>query len=194
MKNHETKIRKNKFAQACLDNNINDIFEEIRKMRNKTSQVSKVIDGKCNTDDIAEHFKQIYDQIYNSQNDSAEITNVKIANSRDISARDLQFVNKITPNAVKRKILNFHNGKNDSHYKCRSDALKHGVDILATPLSDLIKSIIIHGYIPPVFLFCSLIPIIKDNTASKLSSSNYRLIAITSLLLKLVDHMILDIC
>ena len=194
VKNHETKIRKNKFAQACLDNNINDIFEEIRKMRNKTSQVSKVIDGKCNTDDIAEHFKQIYDQIYNSQNDSAEMTNVKITNSHDISARDLQFVNKITPNAVKRKILNFHNGKNDSHYKWRSDALKHGVDILANPLSDLIKSIIIHGYIPPVFLFCSLIPIIKDNTASKLSSSNYRLIAITSLLLKLIDHMILEIC
>ena len=194
VRNHEAKIRKTKFAQACINNDVNDIFDEIRKMRTDSTQHSKIIDGKCTSEEISEHFKEIYHQIYNSQNDEEEVAKFTEENSANISAVDLQFVNKITPSSIKRKILQFHSGKNDSHYEWRSDALKHGVDILATPLADLIKAIIIHGYIPPIFLLCSLIPIVKDNTASKLSSSNYRLIAITSLLLKLVDHIILDLC
>ena len=102
-------------------------------------------------------------------------------------------MNKITPSIVKNKIVKFHNGKNDCHYEWRSDALKHGVNTLAAPFADIIKAMIIHGHIPPMFLFCSLIPIVKDNKASKLSSDNYRLIAISSLLLKILDHIILDL-
>ena len=104
-------------------------------------------------------------------------------------------MNKINPARVKKNIIKFHNGKNDSFYDWRSDAMKHGVDILAQPLSDILRSMIIHGYIPVMFLVCSLNPIIKDNKASKLDldSSNYRLIAITSLLLKIFDHTVLDL-
>ena len=101
-------------------------------------------------------------------------------------------MNKITPAMVQRSIKKFHNGKNDSYYEWRSDALKHADELVATPLADLLKSMIVHGHIPHMFLLCSLIPIIKDNKASKMSSSNYRLIAITSLMLKILDHVVMN--
>ena len=193
VKNQEKLLRKNKFLLSCLNNNINDIFTEIRNMRNNGNKSAKMIDGKTNSADIAGHFKSLYDDIYNTHNDKVELNQFSDENSLKINESQLKFVDKITPAAVKKYILKFHNGKNDSNFKWRSDAMKHGVDILCEPLSDLLKSMIIHGYIPSLFLLSYLIPIIKDNRASKMNSSNYRLIAISSLLLKIVDHIILDL-
>ena len=44
-----------------------------------------------------------------------------------------------------------------------------------------------------MLLLCALIPIVKDNVKSKLESSNYRLIAISSLVLKLFDLVFLEL-
>ena len=103
-------------------------------------------------------------------------------------------MNTITPDLIKRLILKLSNNKNDSCYDWKSDALKVGADALVTPLCDLLRSMLIHGFIPDILLVCQLIPIVKNNKESKLSSSNYRLIAITSLILKLFDHLVLELC
>ena len=57
----------------------------------------------------------------------------------------------------------------------------------------MLKSFIIHGHIPKTFLAISLIPIVKDSNSSRLTSTNYRLIAISSLMLKLFDHVFIEI-
>ena len=94
-------------------------------------------------------------------------------------------IDKITPDLVKGTILKLKNHKNDAVYDWRSDALKVGADSLADPICDLLRALLIHGHVPKIFLMCSLVPIVKDNNESKLTSSNYRLIAISSLILKL---------
>ena len=73
----------------------------------------------------------------------------------------------------------------------KSNALKLGVESLADPICDLLRSLIIHGHIPQIFLLCSLVPIVKNMNESKLSSSNYRLIAISALILKIFDHILI---
>ena len=83
--------------------------------------------------------------------------------------------------------------KNDELYSFKSNAIKHCKDIIATPISRLFKSFVTHGHCTNVLLFCALVPIIKDNTKSKIQSSNYRLIAISSLILKLFDLVFLEI-
>lgn len=79
-------------------------------------------------------------------------------------------------------------------FQFKSDALKVGSDSLCVPICELIKSFIVHGYIPDIFLVCTLIPIIKNKKASSLTSDNYRLIASTSLILKLFDGVLLELC
>ena len=79
-------------------------------------------------------------------------------------------------------------------FQFKSDAFKEGTDSLSGPLAELIKSFIIHGYIPDIFLVCTLIPIIKNKRASSLTSDNYRLIASTSLILKTFDGVLLELC
>ena len=90
-------------------------------------------------------------------------------------------------------INSLHSDKNDAKYDFKSNALKVGVDILSEPFCDVLKSYLIHGHIPYIYLACSLIPIVKNARESKLSSKNYRLIAITSLFLKLFDSVLLNL-
>ena len=95
---------------------------------------------------------------------------------------------------MKDVIKKLSNDKNDPLYNFKSNAFKTGMDSLCVPLCDLLKGFIIHGHIPDIFLICTLIPIIKDSRASSMSSYNYRLIAITSLILKLFDGVLLALC
>ena len=50
-----------------------------------------------------------------------------------------------------------------------------------------------YGHFTERFLFSSLVPIVKDNRKSKSDTSNYRLIAVSSILLKLIDLLILEL-
>ena len=193
VKNLELSMRKNKFLDACLNNKVNDILQEIKTLRSPSTKSANVIDGQTNSDDIANHFKNIYKDIYNTHHDRNDLESFIEENNNKISQSDIDVLDKMTPDMVKNIIQNFSNNKNDPVFDWKSNALKEGVDSLAEPLCDLLRSLIIHGHIPQVFLVCSLVPIVKNANESKLSSSNYRLIAITALILKIFDHILINI-
>lgn len=88
-------------------------------------------------------------------------------------------------------ILKLGSGKNDESYDWGTDALKIGVNIIAPHFKCLFKAFLIHGHISQLFLCCALLPIVKNAKNSKFASENYRLIAISSLILKLLDYIIL---
>ena len=54
-------------------------------------------------------------------------------------------------------------------------------------LSLIIQSFLIHGHLTLLLLLATLVPIIKDKLGSINVSKNYRSIAISSILLKLID-------
>ena len=58
-------------------------------------------------------------------------------------------------------------------------------------LSTIFKCYLIHGHVTRYLLLATLVPIIKDKLGSISSSKNYRSIAISSLLLKMFDWIII---
>ena len=54
-------------------------------------------------------------------------------------------------------------------------------------LSTIIQSFLIHGHITNILMLATLVPIIKDKLGSINVSKNYRSIAISSIVLKLID-------
>ena len=90
-------------------------------------------------------------------------------------------------------INNMKSGENDVNYDWRSDALKYGHSVLAPHVATLLKMFLTHGHVTEVFLKCALIPIVKDNNSSISKSSNYRAIAISSIIMKLLDNVILEL-
>jgi hypothetical protein len=69
--------------------------------------------------------------------------------------------------------------------------VKHSPDLLFEKLSTAFKCYLIHGHIAVFLLLATLFPIIKDKLGRIDLSRNYRSIALSSLVLKLLDWIIL---
>ena len=92
VKNHEKEIRKNKFLNACLDGKVSDILKDIKISRNKNNKSSGVIDGFTNNTDIADNFKNIYSNIYNTHNDYEDLSQFSVDNNAKIGQSDIDIV------------------------------------------------------------------------------------------------------
>ena len=193
IKKCETEIRRSNFLSDCLDGKIQNILKEVTKLRGSSPSPANNVDGNDNPSDISRHFKNLYQKIFNVHNDAEEVKVLLDEINASVKQSDTKVVDEITPELVKKVIQNMLSDKNDPMFEFKSNAFKVGIDALATPLCDLIQAFIIHGHIPDIFLVCSLIPIIKNSRASSMSSENYRLIAITSLLLKLFDGILISL-
>ena len=82
-------------------------------------------------------------------------------------------------------------GKSDPVYSYSSDCFKHGPDNLYEQLSIILQSFAIHGHVSQPLLLSTLIPLVKDKLGNINSSKNYRSVAISSLVIKLIDWVIL---
>ena len=72
-----------------------------------------------------------------------------------------------------------------------SDFLKEGPDILIFHLEKMLKCSLVHGHVSEILLLATLVPLVKDKLGDLCSSKNYRSIAISSLVLKLLDWIII---
>ena len=83
---------------------------------------------------------------------------------------------------MKEAIHNPKDSESDPTYNFSSDCLKNGPDNLFSLLSSVIKAFLVHGKVTLFLLLDTLVPIIKDKLGSINESTNYRSIALTSLI------------
>ena len=146
-------------------------------MRKAPEYVPCSIDGEQNY--VPGHFSRIYSKLYNSAGDRIELDELKDIIENKITTSNISDVNKVTPSIVKEATKNLKNGKSDPVFDFDSDCLKNAPDELFMHLSTLIK------------ILATLVPIIKDKLGDSCSSTNYRSIATSSLVLKILDWVIL---
>ena len=186
-KSEET-IKKNKLLDACL-NGDGDLFEQIKLHRKSGQVVSTTMDGIDN--DIPGHFKNIYSNLYNTHDDAEKMNVLENDTQNKVNESHLSDVKKVTPAIVKEAAKHLNNSKSDPIYSFSSDCIKNGPDSLYTHLSAALQSFLVHGHVTLFLLLATLVPIIKDKLGSISSSKNYRSIAMSSLILKLLDWVIL---
>ena len=181
-------IRKNKLLDACLNGNGN-LFKEIKSMRQTKQIVATSIDGE--TANVPNHFKNIYSKLFNSVDDVENMAKVSHEITNRVSQNDIDDILKVTPEVVKQAAARLKPGKSDPVYSFSSDCVKVDSDRLAELLSIIFQSYLVHGHVTRFLLLATLVPIIKDKLGSINSSKNYRSIAISSLVLKLIDWVII---
>ena len=170
-----------------------EIFDEIKKScKVKKSDLTSVVDDVHGAQNISNHFKNIYEELYNEQGniDEEMVAEVKsdIANNIDQSK---DYIQLLDADLVKAAIKKLKNDKCDVSGNFTSDCLKAAPDIFLSKLAELFKSFLTHGYISHDLLVCALSPIVKDPNGDISSSKNYRGIAISSLILKVFDNCLL---
>ena len=188
----QNKHRKENFLSHIIENKVNNIFTELRKMRNGVTPKTSVVDGSTGEKNISETFKNIYEGVYNvDRGDKIRCAEFLDNINGSISEEDSRYTNLITCSLIRKIISNLNTGKGDVSYDWGSDALIHGANELSLYLQLLFKVLLIHGHMPKLFSICALSPIVKNKNASKCNSDNYRLIAISSIILKVLDNVIL---
>ena len=181
-------IRKNTILDACI-NDKGDIFKEIRKLRKTAPTVSSMINGVTNN--LETHFADVYEKLYNSIDDKENLMTVLHHLNTKINCESVTKVEQITPILVKEAISKLKNDKTDPLYHFNSDCIKNAPPILCELLAKLFKMYLIHGHISSVIMVSTVIPLIKDKLGDITSSNNYRSIALSSLVLKFFDRIIL---
>ena len=158
-------------------------------MRRTKQVVATSIDGV--NDNVPDHFKDIYSKLYNSVDDVENMTRVSSEVEVKISNINLADVMKVTPEIVKSAADKLKPGKGDPVYTFSSDCIKVNSQQLLNLLTIIIKCFLVHGHVTRFLLLATLVPIIKDELGSINTSKNYRSIAISSLILKMFDWIII---
>ena len=187
-KKSEELITKNKLLDACI-NGSGDIFSEIKKLRKSKPVAATSMDGV--KEDIPGHFKDIFSELYNSADDKEDLLKVLSDVEARVDQTSLLDVELVTPDIVKQAAKNLNDSKSDPQLNFSSDCIKNGTNELFEKLAVAIRCFLIHGHVTYFLLLATLVPLIKDKLGDLNSSKNYRTIAISSLILKLTDWIIL---
>ena len=184
----EEKVKRSKLLSACLGEG-GDLFEEIKKLRQTKRTVATSIDGV--KENIADHFGNIYSNLYNSADDEREMESVKVKVENAINEASLEDVNKVTPDVVKKAAYKLKSVKSDPSFSFSSDCLKNAPDNVFVCLSEIVQGFLVHGHVTIGLLVSTLIPLVKDPLSSMNTSKNYRSVCLSSLLIKMIDWIVI---
>lgn len=102
-----------------------------------------------------------------------------------------EYSHTVSEEDCKEAILHLHSGKHDGHAGHYSDHLIHATPKLHSCIALMFSAMLSHGFSPDGYLLSTLIPIPKSKRKSLNDSSNYRGIALSSILGKTFDWIIL---
>ena len=184
------RMKRDNMLQSCLENDGN-IFDDIKRQRKCKQTFPTTIDE--HTDDIPEYLAGKYEGLYNGVDDKDNLVKLEHEFKEKIDDHSITFVDRVTTDVVKNVTKKkLKPGKTDAVANITSDYLIHAPDKLFEILSICFKSYIVHAHVSEFLLISTLVSIIKDKLGDITSSNNYRSIAISSLVMKIFDLVILS--
>ena len=193
LKLYKQEMKNNNFITAATSGKVNDILKTLKAHRKGKKGIASTVDNIQGQQNISNHFQGLYENIYNHHAFN-NIIDLSQSIENKVSPGDMLWIDKVTPSLVSKVLQKLKYEKSDEHFSFTSNAMKLTAEVIAKPLSYIFKAYLIHGHFTNNFLLSSLIPIVKNKVKSSSDSSNYRLIAISSLLLKVMDLLILELC
>jgi len=186
VRRNENDIVNARFASSVTKNRSRDFWQEVKRIRRKCNNVSNVVDGVSNADDIAELFAEKYSTLYNSVsydvNDMSDIRS-ELNESIECVTSD----HAVTGIDVLCAIKQLKAGKSDGSLGLVSDHFINACDEFNIHVAMLFSALLVHGLAPDDLVSGTLIPIPKGKNVNITDSSNYRAIALSSIFGKVFD-------
>ena len=197
IKKKEQMLRNSNIADTLVNNKTKDFWSIIHKMtNNKSNNLPSNIEGHTSDDDISNYFANKYDLLYHSVGyDTNEFTSFIHSLDNDISnlcCKDQCVKHDINVSDVISAINRLKSGKHEGLNNLYSDHLKNGTSQLYIYLALIFSALITHCALPEDMLMSTLIPLIKNKRKSASCGDNYRAIALSSVLGKLLDNIMLN--
>ena len=184
-------------ASAYSQKNTVEFWNCVKRNTKITNSVPSSVDSASGEENIANMFANKFQGLYNSaaSNDSDmenlrdkidDLVSVKCCNNL------CDMDHNISLDEVTRGIKLLKSNKVDGSSGHSSNHFIHGTEFLHQILANLLSDMLRHGYASPEFNMSIILPIVKNRKKSISDSSNYRAIALSSVLSKLCDIVIID--
>ena len=187
----EKHLKFEKMAEKAASNHARNFWDEIKKMKNNT-QCTPHINGLTSDEDIAELFKQKYQDLYTSVPSSDDEMN-KINGYIDDTIQMTQLCDHIIfESDVTKAINHLKDGKSDGDKGLISNHVKYAPKRLHAIIAILLNTSTKHGHLPCELLVSTLTSIPKNIRHNVCDIENYRGIALSSCVSKIHDIIILN--
>lgn len=190
-KNDIEQNRKHKLAEAMVQDNSRQLWSELKKLKPSHKLLPPEVDGHRAAKDICNSFANKYSKLYNSVPSLTSeyyILKEKIKReSKDASKSSVI----ISTNMVTKAIKQLKKDKQDGDVGFNSNHLLYAPQSIHCLLAKLFTAILAHHYMPKTLLNTTLLSFIKDYQGNICSSENFRGIALTSSINKVLDWIIL---
>ncbi len=189
-------------SKSMLRSSCTNYWKTSRAIRKHNYNTTSVVDGIHGDTQIANHFREKYSQLFNSvistdeeMNKLTQRIDIHIQNNCDdptiCMINNCMHCHYVDKSDIAKAVHQLKSNKVNEDGSIYSDNFIQGTDMLYYYLSILFNSMIYHSYAPPSFICASVIPIPKGPKVRLTDSDKYRSIAISSLLGKVLDHVIL---
>ena len=194
---NKANIIANNMATSLLHNKSKDFWSDVKRIRGEKGTVPCTVDGFKSNRDVSNLFAQKYSELYNSVSydiDKLQKLTVTVNNQiQSLCCADNCYSNHIfTVKDVATAMKKLKHYKSDGNIVHFSEYLINGSHKLHVFLSFLYNIMLIHGSSPDELLTATIVPIPKDKKKSLCQSSNYRGIALSSIVGKVLDLIVLD--
>ena len=193
---NQKKLSSERMACALAESRTRDLWNEVKRKRSRNAPVPERVDDAQGGSEVCDLFARKYEHLYNS---------VKF-DPRDMNAILSDVNNQIVSKCCSGNCYNGHNvtvskvsdavkslkmGKSDSIEGMFSDHIIHGCQELYIHVSFLFNCMLSHSFVPREMLVSTLVPITKSKRKSLCDSENYRSIALSSIVGKVLDKVFL---
>ena len=110
-----------------------------------------------------------------------------------MNSKSLVDVDLVTPKLIEDIVHKIKSNKKDPVFTFNSDCLKHAPSSFYHHLARIIRIFLIHGHVSSTLLTATIMPLIKDKLGDAECSDNYRSIALSSVILKVFDWVIITL-
>ena len=183
-------------AQSLHNSNYTEFWNTVKKHTRLKSIVPSSIDDVNGEANIANVFAEKYSELYRSAPyDVAHMMriNTKIDGLISTKCKTGACANDhvINTNDVATGIKLLKHNKSDGNEGLMSNHFIFGSTLLFEKIARLCTAMLCHGYAAPNLRLSTIIPIVKNKKSSINDSDNYRGIALSSILSKLIDIIII---
>jgi hypothetical protein len=193
VKRNEKDIVRQRFAEAVLTDNTRNFWTETKKLANQRHVGASIIDGCCDSYDIASLFATKYQDLYNSVGySSLEMEQLQLELSERVRYTVTTDSDSVCANDVALAVsqLKFH--KRDGYSGLSTNHFKHANATLHGYTAALLTGMLVHGSVPDDLRHCTTIPITKGGKCNATNSENYRGITLSSVFGRILDQIVLN--
>ena len=175
--------------------------KDLVALKFKSNNTTQMVDGTSGDSNIANIFRKKYKSLFNSvESSDDEISNLIQLIQSAVTAEcectiktsdESNHCHEICRTEVSKAVAKLKSDKISDNGLVYSNNFINGTSLLYKSLSILFSSMIYHGFAPQAFICANIVPIPKGSKASLTSSDKYCSIDISSVIGKILDHVII---